>query len=255
MRAVKLQSLKNFRLGFNVALKAVVVSTLVLIVVILVLIAPWYPMTTSQVVLQTQSFTTQFETPTTNYQTVTVYTLSGPVKLQSVNYGPPEPSDSCALSWIYCNLAGEFESGRFNLQAEDTYTVTVSECQECSLAIAYGQEIAFGEENTQVSIHGSGQTSFVVPNSGAYLVTVGNYGEWNSTGVLNAISITGSVPQSVQVTRTLTTYSTTSVTEYSQIIVSPYTVLGVTVSATAIALLALIAIMFDLFERQKRQPT
>jgi len=48
--------------------------------VIVILVLPWYPVTTSQVVPQTSaSYTVEFEVPTTGSQMATVYTLTNQV--------------------------------------------------------------------------------------------------------------------------------------------------------------------------------
>ena len=218
-----------------------------LIAAAILLFAPWYPVTTSQLVAQTQSYTTQFEVPTTNYQTVTAYALSSPVELHSVNYGPPSPP--CSTSWVYCNVSAMYQSQTFNLQGGVSYTVTVTECPACGIYI----EQQFGAYNTYASITGSGEASFVAPASGSYQVYASSGADGGTNpGMLNALTITGSIPQSAEVAQTVTTYSTASVAQYSQTEVSPYMALGLAASATILALLALIVVLCILFERRKR---
>lgn len=259
MRAVNLQSLKKQFDASAIALRIIIISAIVLVVAIVVLIMPWYQVTTSQIVPQTQSYTTQFEVPTTNYQIVTVYTLPSPVELHSANYGPPSPP--CATSFFYCNSNAFWHSENFSLQTGVIYTVTVNECPECSLwfeGIAPSGStppLTGPQFNINVSVDGSGEESFAAPASAMYQVVVGYGGSYNTTAMLHAISIIGSVPQDVTLTQTLTAYSTRSVTTYAQTTVSPYTTVGVTASATVLVMLVLMVVLSIFFERQKRQPT
>lgn len=224
--------------------KPALVTGLVLIVAAIAIVLPWYPLTTSQVVPQTQSYTTQFEVPTTSYQTVTAYTLPGPVEVQSVNYGPPTPP--CSAGWYYCKPGG-FQSQPFNLQSGVSYTVTVNECQACGMYV----EQEFGGYNTYASITGSGEASFVAPASGSYEIYASSGADGSTNpGMLNAVLISGSIPQSVELAQTLTTYSTTSVTQYSQAAVSPYTILGVLPSAAIIGILVIVVLFFALQNRR-----
>jgi hypothetical protein len=257
MRGVKLQNLKALRVAFTVALKTVVVSLIVLVVAAIVLVSPWYQVTTSQVAPTTANYTTQFEVPTVNYQTVTVYTLPSPVQLQSDSYGPPSPP--CSTAWYYCNVAAFWHSANITLQTGNvTYTVTVSECQQCSIFFsavvpAGSTPLTAPQVNIDVSLSGSGGTSFVVPASGIYQIVAAS----DVAGMVNNISITASIPQIVVLTQTLSTYSTTSVTQYHQFTVAPYTILGTTASAVILALLVVVVLtmLFDrgVITRSKRR--
>jgi hypothetical protein len=225
-------------------LKAVIVSSIVLIVAVIVIFSPWYSVTTSQIVPQIQGYTTQFQTATTNYQTVTVYTLPSPVGLYPANDG-----GSCAVSWIYCD-GYAFWQENLTLQAGVAYKVTVNQCSNCSLEIGGPMKLVNYPVTSILvvtganvaKIAGSGEASFIVPTSGTYGLIVGNlerYPEYDK-GMLNSISITGGTPQSVELTETLTTYTTTPLTQYSQTIVSPYTILGGVASAVILVLLAVV---------------
>jgi len=62
------------------ALKTVIASSMVLIVAVIALVLPWYPVTTSQVVPQTAiTYTVQFELSATGYQMGTSYSLPNTV--------------------------------------------------------------------------------------------------------------------------------------------------------------------------------
>lgn len=71
---------------------------------------------------------------------------------------------------------------------------------------------------------------------------------------ISGLSISESAPEPPEVTemQTLTTYSTTTVTEHSQATVPPFTILGVTASATILVLLAIIVVRSILIEKRKR---
>ncbi|MGP8069870.1 MAG: hypothetical protein ACLP5V_08275 [Candidatus Bathyarchaeia archaeon] len=226
-------------------MKTVLASSLILVVAAIALFAPWYPLTTSQVVLQTQSYTTQFTEPTTTYQTVAVYTLPSPVQLQSDNSG-----GSCSLAWYYCNVAAYWRSQNLTLQTGVTYTVTVNECQQCGIFFeavvpAGSTPLTAPQVNINVAVTGSGETSFVVPASAIYQVVAAS----DVAGTINDISITASVPQSVVLTQTLTTYAMTSVTQYYQSTLAPYSILGATISVVILVLLAVVVVLVILFGR------
>jgi len=194
-------------------------------------------MATSQMGPQIQTYTNLFQIPTTSYQSVTVYTLPGPVTIQTANQG-----GQCKVAWSYCNVAAFFKSQNFSLQAGATYTVSVVQCQECALSIF---EQSFG--STNFGILGSGTKSFTASSSGTYWVYVANLE--NSPDTVSSISITGSVPLSVEVVQTHIAYATTSGTQYSQTMVSPYQALGPTTSATVLVLLAIIVVVAIVLER------
>ena len=216
MRAAKLQSLKKLWLASNVALKTVIASSIVLIVVAIALFAPWYSVTTSQVVPEIQNYTTQFEEATTNYQTVTIYTMPNPVNLPTPYFG----------FWL---------SQSFELVGGSTYNIYVTECTICYLV--------FEEYSSNVTLFtmGSGERSFVAPMTGSYDVLVQLLGL--GSGTIYSVTITQVEAQSTEVAQTLTTYSTTNVTQYSQTTVPPYTILGAVASTAILILLALILVL------------
>jgi len=207
------------------------VTGLLLTVVAIVLVLPWYPVTKSQMVPQIQTYTNLFEVPTESYQSVTVYTLPSPVTVQTANRG-----GQCKAAWNDCNVAAFFKSQNFSLQAGASYTVSVVQCQECALFIF---EQSFGFHS--FDILGSGAKSFTASSSGTYWVYFANLG--NSPDTVSSISITGSVPESVVVVQTHIAYATTSVTQYSQTMLSPYTALGITTSASLVLLLAIMIVI------------
>ena len=207
------------------------VTGLLLTVVAIALVLPWYPVTKSQMVPQIQTYTNLFEVPTESYQSVTVYTLPSPVTVQTANQG-----GQCEAAWTYCNIAAFFKSQNFSLQAGAIYTVSVVQCQECGLFI-FEQSLGF----TSFDILGSGTKSFTASSSGTYLVYIANLG--NSPDTVSSISITGNIPENVEVVQTHIAYATTSVTQYSQTMLSPYTALGITTSITVLVLLAIMIVV------------
>jgi len=218
-------------------LKPAVVSVILLAVGIIGLAVPWYPVTTSQMGAQIQTYTNLFEVPTTSYQSVTAYALPSPVTIQTANQG-----GQCEAAWHYCNVAAFFRSQNFSLQLGGIYSVSVVQCQECGLSIF---EQSFGP--TTVDIRGSGTTSFTASNSGIYWIYVANLG--NNTDTVSSISITGNIPQSVEIVQTHIAYATTNLTQYSQTMVSPYRAFGLTTSATVLVLLAIIVVLSILLDR------
>ena len=93
------------------------------------LVSPWYPITTSQVVPgKLRVIRPELVVPTTTYQTMVVYNLQSPVQLQSDDLG-----GSCSSAWYYCNVAAYWHSENLTLQTGVTYTVSVNECQQCSI--------------------------------------------------------------------------------------------------------------------------
>jgi hypothetical protein len=186
---------------------------------------------------QIQTYTYLFEVPTSSNQSVTVYTLPNPVTIQTANQG-----GQCGTAWHYCNVTAFFMSQDFSLQAGATYTVSVIQCRECRLFI-FGQSLG----STDFDILGSGTKSFIAWSSGTYWVYVANLG--NSSDTVSSISITGSIPQNVEVVQTQIAYATTSVAQYSQTMVPPYTTLGPTTSVTVLVLLAIIVVVAVALER------
>jgi ribosomal protein L40E len=206
--------------------KPIIVSVIVLAAITLVLVVPWYPLTTSQ------GSTSVFNVPTTNYQTVTVYSLPTPV-----NY--PTSND---LIW-----GGYWMSSDFNLEAGSTYNLDATQCQNCEILIQYnptpnsaGTTLQCG--STPCGMMGSGQTSFVAPNTGSYNLLGENFNHPFS-GAISSISITTEEAQSSEVAQT------THNTAYLTNLVPPFVVLGVLPSAL-ILILVVGAVLF-MFFREK----
>src|SRR5208282_5996516 len=127
-----------------------------------------------------------------------------------------------------------------------------NECPECSLSIQGVAPVGSSPStapqlNINVGIDGSGELSFVAPASAMYQVYVANDG--SSAGMLTAISITTVMAQTVELTQTLTTYSTTGATQYSQATFSPYTLLGAVASVVILILLLAVVVLSVLFDR------
>ncbi len=214
-------------------MKTVIASSLVLIVAAIALVLPWYPVTTSQVVPQTQSYTTQFEVPTTTSQMQTVYTLPNPVTIPGAQS-------------IFIGLLSPWISRTFNLQAGLSVSVSVILPSAGYAVFIWENFPPYDRINFTMNGVLQGYTA-VVPKSGSYYVTISNL---NTTPItISALSVSEGVSETVQLTRTLTTYSTTSVTQYSQTTIAPYTTLGLTTSATVLILLALVLLLSILIDR------
>jgi len=93
----------------------------------------------------------------------------------------------------------------------------------------------------------SGVSTFVAPTTGQYNIYLYTFD--GKPGSVYTVSITASQAQNGLVTET--TYRTSQVTAS----VPPYTTLGLTTSATVLALLALIVALCIVFERQKQRRT
>lgn len=206
-----------------------------LIVVAIALFAPWYSVTTSQVVPEVQNYTTQLEAPTTSLQMETVYTLPNPITIPA--YGGAQN--------IVSALTAPWVSSSFNLQVGSSISATV-----------IGQTYVIGiyenfspYHDVDFTLNGKVPSpgNAVVPESGPYVVEIVNL---NSAPItINAISVVESMSQSVEAYQTLTTYTTTPLTQYSQTTVSPYTILGGIASAVILVLLALVLVLSILLDR------
>ena len=225
MRSVKLQSLKKLWVASNIALKTVLISSILLIAIVVALFTPWYSVQSSQ------TSTSVFEVPTTSYQTVTIYNLPNPVNLTPITL--PNVGYVCTC-WF---------SQNFTLQAGSTYSVNV--------VFGSGDSLVMVDNAvTGSDIHDVGQSgvsTFVAPTTGQYNIYLYTFD--GKPGSVYTVSITASQAQNGLVTET--TYRTSQVTAS----VPPYTTLGLTTSATVLALLALIVALCIVFERQKQRRT
>jgi hypothetical protein len=239
MRAVKLKSLKNLRLAFNVTLKTVIASSIVLIVAAIVLFSPWYSVTLSTQIPQTNTYTKEsvaltsnlgssYATQTSLIQAQTVYSLQAPVSLAG------ECGSAC---WV---------SPSFSLKSGSIIQVSVSECQLC---VAFIDSTNGSSTGITLGMFMPSTGTFRIPDSGNYVVTLGNTGNFDGTVTSISVSViiesTNLVTQPTELVETATIalgtiVNTVTYTQYSQAIVSPYTILGGIVSAMILALLAVV---------------
>ena len=202
------------------------VATL-LIVVVLILVVPWYPVVSNQLVNQTFTYTYQNQSQT--LQTQKVYTLPSIIFLQGLF------QSGATLDQVSKNL------GDVSLQADSLVHVQATQCQYCGVNIS--QDIA--NVPTVYSSTGSGTGDFMVAKTGQYKISVLNMGY--STDQVSAISITADVPQNTM--QTEFGYNTVGVNQYSVKSVPAYAVLGTLLSLAIIVVLAIflvLAVIVDL---------
>jgi len=207
----------------------------VLLVALVVLVTPWYQITTSNQASQT--FTSEFGIPSTNYQSITPYSLPRPVNFATMAKLP-----------IAKYLGLFYITPNFTLQVDLTYELTTTMNCQCWVQLfvaANSYNGSFG-----VTIIGSGQRSFTPPFTGDYYIyiqpdpmstiVIGGV-RMAPLGTVSTVVVTGVEAQTVAVPQT--TYWTKVSTVYSQLSVPPYASLG-SASTTLIVLLlcALVAI-------------
>ena len=229
------------------------VTGLLLVVAVVAIVSPWYPLTSSQVVPSITSYATQFEIATTSYQLQTIYSLPSPVYLQPDNqqYGGSCPPSS----GYYCDSTWTFASENFTLQSGVNYTLSVIQCEECHLYFSGSSPYWTTSPSLFPEITGSGEISFFVPGTGIFHVVVGVSNLASSPQMLTDILITARTPQKIELMQTVTAYSTTSVTQYSQTTVPFYTILGALPSAAIIGILVIAALFITLRKRGITQAT
>ena len=219
-------------------MKNILVSAVILLVTILVLVTPLFPVPVSQEVVQTNSYTTQFQVPTTTYEVQTIYSLPRPVTLMGLT-GPP--------------ATAIFVSTEFKLQSNFMYEAEVT-CQPCetgkgSIAFLFlfpqGNNTLL-EYPLRYDVPGQGHGNLTVSRSGVYGIVM----YCINSCTISTLSIIVSVPYSFQLTETATTYNTVTMTEHSQTTVPIYTILGVLASGAILVLLALLVVLSILFDRR-----
>lgn len=210
-------------------------AAILVIVAVVTLVLPWYPVVETQTV--TQTFTYSYQIPSQSYQTQTVYTLPSPVQLQGLF------QTGATFGQVYKDL------GDVSLQSGWTVHVQVTECQYCNIGLSKD----FGNNATVYSVQGSAQGNFIVPESGQYKIDIGNLG--NTQEQVTAISVTADVPQNK--TETQFGHNTVSVTSYSIVNIAPIGMVhsGVGNSMFFIALVifgaALAIVLFTIVKRVK----
>ena len=216
------------------ALRSILVSTATLLVAILVLATPFYPVPVSREVVQTDSYTTEFEVSTTTYGVQTIYQLPRPVILMGLT-GPP--------------ATAIFTSTEFKLQSNSIYEANVT-CQPCE--VGKGSIFLFPQGNNTLleyplryDVPGQGHGTLTVSRSGVYGIVM----YCINSCTISTLSITTSVPYSFQLTETVATYNTATMTQHSQTTVPIYTILGVLASASILILLALLVMVSILFDQ------
>ena len=205
---------------------------------ILVLVTPFFPVSVSHEVVQTNSYVTQLQASTTTYDVRTVYSLEKVVTLKGL-VGPP--------------ATAIFVSTEFALQRNFTYDVKVT-CQPCDVrngSIAYFSLFPQGNNTLlgyplRYDAPGQGHGTLTVSKSGVYGIVM--YCVDSCT--LSTLSVTISIPYGFQLTKTLTTYNTATMTQHSQTTVPIYTILGMLISAVILVFAVLLVVLSILFDRK-----
>ena len=214
-------------------MKKVLVSVVILLVTILVLVAPFYPVPVSQVV-QTSSYMSQFQVTATTYEVQTIYRLPRPVILMGLT-GPP--------------ATAIFTSTEFKLQSNSIYEADVT-CQPCE--VGKGSIFLFPQGNNTLleyslryDVPGQGHGTLKVSRSGVYGIVM----YCINACTISTLSITTSVPYRLQLPETVTTYTKATIMQHSEITVPVYTILGVLASAVILLLLASLVVLVILFDK------
>ncbi|MGA2791244.1 MAG: hypothetical protein ABSF00_10820 [Candidatus Bathyarchaeia archaeon] len=229
-------------------MKAVIASSLVLMVAVIALVLPWYP--TSQVNPQIETYMSEGTVLTTNYETQT--SLAQPNGIFSL-YAPVNLAGRCMEAcWV---------SHSFFLQSGSIIQVNVTECQFCMVSI----------DNTNFSIPPSDaviiQLSPVFPpfpssnqmvatarvsESGHYVVTLGNIGDFD--GMITNLSVTSigstnTLSHVAEVMQTTTVFSLTSSTTYLLSSVPLYATIGALSSIIILVLIGILLAVYNLLDR------
>ena len=210
-------------------MKSAVVGAIVVCVIVLVLlVVPWYPVVTSQNVTQSITFTYQVATQT--YQLQNIYSLPSPITLQGFFQSGSTSSQAFQ------------DLGDVALQANSLVAVEVNQCQNCDLGISKD----FGDKATVYSVLGSSFSGdFLVPDSGQYKISVGNLG--NTVDQVTSIVITANIPQNIMASQV--GYNTVEVTTYSVDALAPSLIIGLLPSLAILGVIALVVVVLVLFDR------
>jgi hypothetical protein len=220
-------------------LKSILVSAAILVVTILVLVTPFFPVSVSHEVVQTNSYVTQLQASTTTYEVRTVYSLAEAVALKGL-VGPP--------------ATAIFVSTEFALQSKLTYEVKVT-CQPCDVkngSIAYFSLFPQGNNTLlgyplRYDVPGQGHGTLTVSKSGVYGIVM----YCIDSCTISTLSVTASIPYSFQLTETATTYDTVTMTQHSQTTAPIYTILGMSVSAMILVFSALLVVLSILAHKKR----
>jgi hypothetical protein len=216
-----------------------------------VLVSPWYAITTTQQVTQTFSskstYTSQVAFASTSYETQLLYNLTSPATL----------SGSVFI----------FTTNDFYLRGNSTYYVNIT-CTPCASSTSTfflspsppGGNTTLNAFTVGYDRTGHGNVPITVPKSGRYYIWLyldlfnGGSG-LPSVTIDNFVVSSGRIAESETLmqgfTRTLSNYTTTTMTESSTTAVSPATELGATPFGLIIVLLALLVVVAVLFDRRK----
>ena len=215
-------------------MKSILVSSVILLVTILVLITPFYPVPVSQEVVQTNSYTTQSEVPTITYEVRTIYRLPSPVTLTGLT-GPPDTAI--------------FVSTEFKMQSNSIYEADLT-CEPCE--VGKGSIFLFPQGNNTLLEYplrfdapGQAHGTLTVSRSGTYGIMI----YCINSCTISTLSITTSVPYNFQLTETVTTHNTVTMTQRSQTTIPIYTILGMLASTAILVLLALLVVLSILFDQ------
>ena len=208
-------------------MRGIFASTAMLLIVILVLTAPLYPIPVNQEAYLTTSFTTQFEVPTITHEVQTVYSLTMPV----------------TIAGLTGSEKAIFVSSEFRLQSNFTYDAEVT-CQPCE--VGKGSIFLFLQGNNKLleyplyyDVSGHGHGTLTVPRSGVYGIMM----YCVNSCTINSVSLSTVMPHNFQVTGTVTPYSTAAMTIHWQTKAPIYSILGVFASAFILIFLALIVVL------------
>lgn len=212
----------------------VIVSAILVAAVVLVLVAPWYPVVRNWQVTQTYTdpYTYSYQVTSADYQSNTVYALPSPVTLQG-----------------YLQSGATFDQvfkseGDITLQSGSMVTVDVSQCTSCVTSL----DEDFGSKSTVFSVAGPTSGDFTVTDSGSYKISIFNAG--TTADQVTSITIIANVPQVSTPTIVLSdnVSNTVTVTQYSVTTLQPFNVLGTLPSLIVVVVMVLLLAFFVLID-------
>jgi hypothetical protein len=209
----------------------IIVTAVILAVALVVLLFPWYPVVTSQVLARTFTYSYSYQVPTLSYASEGIYTLSNPITLQGFF------QSGAQLSEVYQDL------GDVNLQNGWVIHVQVVQCQNCYTDLSKD----FGSKETVYSLGGSGEGNIIIADSGQYKIGVDNLG--TTRDQVTSISITADVPRSDFNTISNVGHNTVTVAQHSVTTLAAYLVLGMVPSLIVLVVIIVLlgmAVLFDL---------
>ena len=226
-------------------LKGSVTAVILLVVAVLGLTLPWYQVTTSHLVPQTQTYTTEVTLLTTSHETrttfgppQTIFTLPSPVTLDGEKEGERNQQTCC---WV---------SQPFPLQV-GVIQVNVTDCKFCSLTIGNANGFL---NTTIIQLIGSGGETGGVMDAGSYVANIWNMGDFpGNITYLSIIETVGSPnvsSQPAKLTQSTIVFSTTNSTAYSRSTLPFYMIFGLAPSVAIIISLGIMAATAILVDRR-----